>query len=148
VILLAKRCERQVFPPSRGITPAQKLGLRYERKVFKQLTLQFGAANVEHNPWYNYEDETGFHACCPDIIIWDRIPVILEVKYTLCPEAKEKLQKLYAPVVLLSLKGIAVRTCIITKNLGGMPQFLPPPYLIQWLGRGPIEIPGLKGGIN
>jgi hypothetical protein len=143
MILLAKRCERTVFV-NKGHTPAQKLGLRYENKVVKQLVKQFGPAMVEHNPWYNYQDETGFHACCPDIIIWSKIPIILEVKYTLTPEARGKLQKLYGPVVLFSTNSIpAVRTCIIVKHLGNVPQFLPPPHLVQWLERGWIDVPGI-----
>jgi hypothetical protein len=143
MILLAKRCERPVFPPSRGFTSAQKLGLRYERKVFKRLIKQFGQAIVEHNPWYSYEDdETGFHACSPDIVVWGNIPTIIEVKYTYTPEAVDKLQKIYGPAIFLATVGIpAVRTAVICKHCRSIPP-TPPPYFIQWLGKGPIEMPG------
>jgi predicted AAA+ superfamily ATPase len=142
VILLAKRCERRVFI-NKGHTPAQKLGLRYENKVVKQLIKEFGPAMVEHNPWYNYQDETGFHACCPDILIHKpNLIFIIEVKYTMTPEAVRKLYEVYRPVIYLATN-IKTRPIIIIKNaLRGFTY--DGALVIQWLGMGPIEIPGLE----
>lgn len=143
MILLAKRCVRPMFPPGSGRTPAQKLGLRYERKVVKQLTKQFGAGFVEYNPWYNYQDETGFHACSPDVLLHTfRKIFVIEIKYTLTPESFTKISQIYQTVVSIA-NASYTWPVIIYKNYREGVSGLNSIPTVQWLGRGLIEIPGL-----
>ena len=142
-----KRCAAQLVP--KGRTPAQREGLRYERKVRDALRLALGDANVVHNPWFIFEDAEGSAYCCPDFII--TLPygiVVIEVKLSYVDEAIIKLRRLYCPVVAKAF-GEAVTPLVICRHLTP----LAPPAasalgpalslgvpLMHWLGLGPLPL--------
>ena len=99
---------------------AAKLGLQFERRVHREL-LHYQAAGalreVQHNPWFAFEDKNGVGTCCPDFLIrtaegW----TIIEVKLTWVAEAERKLQALYAPVVTKALFQVPT-TLVVCRRL-------------------------------
>lgn len=148
-------------------TPAQSAGLAYERKVISALADAFVTTglgfDLSHNPWFEYELATGKNWCIPDAMLslqggeYENIIFVIEIKLTYTPEAIEKLNRTYCPVVE---KAFGYRTVpvVICKNLvpgapRAMPTFfgaidraqvMPYPFpLVQWLGNGrlPLGLP-------
>lgn len=136
-------------------TEIQKQGLRYEKRVIKQLKRHW---EVEHNPWFEtqvQDDHPKF--LCPDAIIWQQGQIIvLEVKLTYTPEALKKLKEKYVPAVEQTYEGSKVLPLVIAKNtppIAGIPgenefrvfhqslkealgHFWP---VYFWSGRGPLN---------
>jgi hypothetical protein len=138
-------------PLPKAQSPAQKLGLAYERKLGKALQAAFGPANVAHGPWFRFEDSLGEAFCSPDFIL--RVGpsggiVIVEAKLSYVPEAIEKLLKLYCPVIGHIFRQ-EVFPLVITKHLRpDAPRAestlkralaLDPPVL-QWLGQNKLPL--------
>ena len=90
---------RPAFGRSR-LTPVQRAGLAYERKVLRQARAAWAprGAEVLHNPWIRYFREKTRY-CCPDIVILTPgRGVILECKLSWTSEAEEKVLGLYLPL--------------------------------------------------
>lgn len=146
-LMSAQRC---VAPhdASRGSNRSAKIGLRYERLVWKALEAVSEFAHVEHNPWFSFTDMNGFGSCCPDFLVWHQRYgiIIIEVKLTWVPEALPKLQELYMPVVGLALNTVTA-PLVICRTL--IPQAPKASFsvedalrgespLLHWLGHGRI----------
>lgn len=95
------------FASPKGSNPAAKLGLRYERKVGKELEWHTSRGNfvrLEKNPWFSFYDEAGSATCSPDFLLHlDHGIVVVEVKLKWVPYALLKLEQLYCPVVSVAL---------------------------------------------
>jgi hypothetical protein len=139
----ARRCPPKYTP--KASSAMAKLGLSYERKIVRDLMRSVWL--VEHNPWFEFQDELGVSTCCPDIILTaDSKIIVIEVKLTWVPEAIEKLRGLYCPVVEYALAA-EVFPLIIVKNLRpdappvqdsvqrALESEMP---ILQWIGSGHI----------
>lgn len=153
-LLKAEKCAKPWFPRGRrnGVASAAaaKLGLRYEAKVAKNLKALPVVAKFERNPWFRFVDLQGMTYCSPDGIIKlvDGTIVVYEVKYTYTPEAMQKLETLYSPVVRRALR-LTVPPLLLTIARNLVPGAPTPCYsfssaltsehrLLQWLGQGSI----------
>lgn len=110
---------RAIFPPQTGLTPKQKAGLRYERKVHERLQEQYGLAYLP-SIWFDYFDGEDIKHCQPDGLLLlpdDRVLVIVEVKYSHTPEAFWQLEHLYVPVLRAFMRdsGWRIATCEVVK---------------------------------
>ena len=109
-----------IWHKSRNSSLAAKDGLRYEKKVGKELE-RLGAGGrftqVEHNPWFRFKDLYGIACCSPDFLLHrPEGLVIVEVKLTWVDVAIHKLNDLYSPVVSFAL-GKPCRPLVICRNL-------------------------------
>jgi hypothetical protein len=106
----------------KGNSTAAKNGLRYERKVGKELARfvqQSKFLSLEHNPWFYFEDEEGPGACSPDFLVWapsQQFVYAVEVKLTWTEQATTKYLNLYLPVLTVAL-GVKVFPIFICRNL-------------------------------
>jgi len=111
---------RSLFPKPKPSNPAARLGLRYERKVGKELDAHTRRGNfikTEHNPWFTFYDEFGHGNCSPDFLLFlENGVVVVEVKLTWVEVALAKLAELYCPVVSVAL-GMPSRPLVICHNL-------------------------------
>lgn len=145
-LTLSQRCEPRGLPKPKAIVA--KAGLAYEKKVLG--ALKGAGLNVEHNPWFYFEDANGPGYCIPDILVQcPKIPtrqIIVECKLTYKEEALEKLNKLYQPVVSLATKTWTI-PLVVAKNI--IPSAPIPAFsfldaidrdtaLLQWRGKGNI----------
>jgi len=108
------------FAKARGTTLAQKDGLRYEKKVGKELAKHVGAGHfirLEHNPWFQFEDTYGASQCSPDFLLFGETELtIVEVKLTWVEAAIHKINDLYNPVISTALGRVAM-PLLICRNL-------------------------------
>ena len=108
------------FSKQKGNTRAKHAGILYEKNVgdqFSKLKFDKWFGTVEHNPWFEYTDEFGSGICSPDYIIQvGNGVIIVEVKLTWVSIAKQKLELLYAPVVMQALD-CPVSCLIVVKKL-------------------------------
>ena len=108
------------FIKNKGSSLAAKNGLRYERKVGRELERQRAEGHfisVEHNPWFQFEDIYGASQCSPDFLIHSENELtIVEVKLTWVDVAIQKLNDLYNPVISFALSR-PVFPLIICRNL-------------------------------
>lgn len=163
-LLSASRCHARQMPRSRH-TSAQSAGLAYERKVISALAdglvLSGCGFDLSHNPWFEYNTAQGRGYCVPDAMLSmqsgeyvDTIFVI-EVKLTYVPDAIEKLDSVYCPIVRKAFNSSAVVPIVICKNLvpqapRAMPTFFGAVAyaetdedkfaLVQWLGNGKLPL--------
>lgn len=99
-----------------ALTPWQRQGLAYERRVARALP------KACHGPWLNFEDENGFGACQPDLVLaigenlW-----VLEVKLTYTEAALAQLEGLYLPVLGAFYK-LRPRGLVVAKAIGRGPR--------------------------
>jgi hypothetical protein len=102
-------------PNAKGRTPAQKSGLRYEKKVAERLEASFGV-RFQREPCYRYETLSGGGRCYPDGVICfgDRL-LIVEIKLSHCLRAWKQLRQLYQPVVALA-HGLPVEVAEISRS--------------------------------
>jgi hypothetical protein len=93
---------------------AKAEGLRYEKRLASWMP------DAVHGPWFEYCDSQGIHVCQPDLMLdWQakhNFVVLIEVKYGWVPEAQEKLDALYKPVVLKAL-GVEVVSVVACRRL-------------------------------
>ena len=102
------------FTKVRGRTMAAKFGLRFENSLGRALEQ---LKSVEHNPWFEFRDASGFRCCSPDFLIDDGdCLIVVECKYTYTPLALQKLKALYIPVISLALNKCA-HPLVIVRNL-------------------------------
>ena len=106
---------------TKRMTPSQAAGIRFEKKKVQPrldvLAKSLGA-KVEHNPWFQYNDENGPHACSPDsIFIFEDSVIVIEIKVTWIPVAISKLRNLYLPVVSRILRPERLGGIVLCKNL-------------------------------
>lgn len=105
---------------TKRLTPSQAAGIRFEKRVdlYLQVLAKSLEAKLEHNPWFQYNDLNGPHACSPDFILnfGDRV-VVIEVKVTWLPSAISKLRNLYLPVVSRILRPTKIGGIVLCKNL-------------------------------
>lgn len=119
--LSARRSLREIHAP-KPTSPAGLAGLRYERRVDRQLRkhiVEKRFSKIEHNPWFTYSDQFGSGFCCPDFILWSpggNFVVVAEVKLTWIGAAILKLRDLYLPVVAAALDVPAMPLTIV-RNL-------------------------------
>lgn len=86
-------------PRSRGSSPAQKMGLRYERWVLQTLQENFGP-NILFDLGISFTDNSGRRVAIPDAILrHDNAILILEIKYTHTAFAWWQLRRLYEPLL-------------------------------------------------
>ena len=154
--LVVRRCPPRLVPKASNV-PAAK-GLAYERKVARELTqvANILGGNCEHNPWFEYRSNKSDKWACvvPDCIVsLGSIVYVIEVKLTYVPEAKEKLDKVYIPIVragLCAMPYVKVFAVVIVRNLSpdARPRIsrladangansIP---VLQWLGHGSIYV--------
>lgn len=111
------------FVGARPSSPAARLGLRYERRVGRELQAHVDRGNfvkLEHNPWFTFYDSYGAAHCCPDFLLYGSSGiVVVEVKLTWIAEALDKLMDLYCPVVSVAL-GMPTRPLVICRSLTPM----------------------------
>ena len=135
----------------RASSPAAAQGLRFERAVAKSLLALSLEEHftVEHNPFIQYWTVHALHAYCePDFVLTlqDGTVVVVECKLTWVPDALEKLQRLYLPVVakIYPAKG-PIRPLVIVKTThraappaaySVREALRSPEPLVQWLGHG------------
>lgn len=97
-------------------TPAQKAGKRYERKVLKGLSTEFGE-NLHPSPWFKFSDESGQHYCQPDAVFFGPEGlVVFEVKIRIVEKAWWQLRRLYEPVVSRAYR-MPTSLCLICKHV-------------------------------
>lgn len=130
-ILSAVRATPLSLPKPRSL--AARDGLRYERKIAKQLgryLLDGHFAALEHNPWFSYRRDMAAAAyCVPDFIFLHTSPggrpflCVAEVKLTWIPDAAPKLREIYCPVATLVFRRPAFGF-VICRNL--TPDVMPP----------------------
>jgi|SRR5215467_12098502 len=150
-VIRAQRAPR-VYKPSRSQQPGIVLGLRYERRLLKEITSLFKYRDfeIEHNPWFFYTlDDNSTGACSPDILLHDNelgLTWVIEVKYTWIPDAIQKLRDLYCPVVELALSRITEPLVVVKRLTPDSPTpklglLLPSDVkLFQWSETGPITL--------
>lgn len=83
------------FPPlpTRG---SRGGGIRYE----KALAAALAAYDVDHNPWFYFEDANGPGYCQPDLILAQGVDLfVLEAKLTDCEAGRRQLKELYLPIL-------------------------------------------------
>ena len=106
----------------RGSTVVQKLGLRYERKVegaMRTLVRKLGpSAKVDFQIPLHFRDANGPGTGILDfLLLYGDMAIVGETKLKWVPEASEKLQKFYLPLVMLLLRSVRVRGLIICRSL-------------------------------
>lgn len=87
----------------RGTSPAQKSGLRYQRKVCDELRVVWGrqaGGDILIGPWVEYTNGLRRGYCQPDILARVRdLVYIFEIKVRSTTDAWWQLRRLYEPVV-------------------------------------------------
>lgn len=106
--LQASRSTREIWAKSKGRTLPQKMGLRYENRVEKELARHVAEGRfrrLEHNPWFTFSDQYGTANCSPDFLLHTENGniIIVEVKLTWVEVAIHKLNDLYNPVISAAL---------------------------------------------
>lgn len=100
---------------------AQKVGLRYERKVKAVLSKRFGKLALE-GQWFKYHDNSGWSVCQTDVtILFPDIQhiAIIEIKARHCADAWWQLKRLYDPVVRCAFRPRSVSLFEITRSFDG-----------------------------
>ncbi len=95
-------------------------GKAYERSLVKPLRCWSNArkASLEVGPWIRFEDINGLGFAQPDFLIFDDdLLWILEAKLTDCPEARDQLLGLYAPLCHHLWPKLVQIPVVVTKNL-------------------------------
>lgn len=128
-------------PTLRGRTPAQKNGIRYERKVLKELSDRFGTS-FRPAQWMRFEDETGERWCQPDgILLRPEGATIFEVKYTFISDAYYQLRQLYSPVVQRAFLPKKINLIVVCRNFDPATPFPEKPFLLRL----PSEVESFSG---
>lgn len=140
------------FGKSRGSTVPQRRGLAFERRAAATFSKLPRISKVEHNPWFGFAHSGGGDICSPDLLLWcaDGSLIVAEVKLTWVPEALEKLELLYLPVVASAHRGSNLKTIlplVVAKFLTAeapaaafsiSEALALNSKLLHWLGRGAI----------
>lgn len=104
-------------PRRRRPRGAKALGLNYEDKLARALPA------AEHGVWFEFADRHGRGFCQPDLILRSRgAMVVLEAKYTWCPEGYSQVDELYKPVLekTYGLRVVGIQVCkVLVPELEG-----------------------------
>jgi hypothetical protein len=103
------------FPPQKH-EGARLAGLRFERAVWSR-------TGGLHNPWIAYEDATGEHVACPDIVLPEQ-KIVIECKLTYTPIADMQLAQLYLPLVKHIWGDAPWKLIVACKRWAGAPKKL------------------------
>jgi hypothetical protein len=97
-------------------TPAQRMGLRYERKVLSYLSGVF--PGFIPSQWFRYASDAGTKWCQVDglLLLPGGKVLIFEVKYSFVEAAWWQLRKLYEPVVRRAYYAREVGLCLICRS--------------------------------
>lgn len=135
--------------PSKGLTSAQRSGLRYEAKA--QIWLQDRLGIAYHvAPYLHFRDGPTMEArtCIPDGIYFgvDGSAIVFEIKSQHCPEAWWQLRRLYQPVLKELGRVRHVAVVEVTRSLDPMMPFPEPIHqiasLVEWV-QGPPDTFGV-----
>jgi len=102
--------------------PHLRKGVLYEIRFCETLSQTLPTSfEIKFNQWFEYKRSYAreVSVCCPDILIFDRDQnkcIVVEVKLTYTPQAREKLDMLYCPVVRMAL-GLPTLGLVVVKNL-------------------------------
>lgn len=108
----------RTVPRLRG-SAAQRAGIRYERKVLKQLKLEL--PSVWTSPWFRFQTERDSRWCQPDALLKSSEDlVIFEVKIRSTTDAWWQLEHLYKPVVEKAFERRVTGIVLICKHLDPM----------------------------
>lgn len=118
-----RRCPQRLRP--RASNAAAAAGLAFERKLVRELatTATTLGGLLEHNPWFEYKlrANSDWGQSVPDAILsLGRFVIVIEAKLTYVPDAREKLTKVYIPLVragLCAVPGTVVAGLVVVKNL-------------------------------
>lgn len=146
----SRLCESREMPkPS---NEAARAGIAYEKKVLNQLnsTVQdLRDVKIYPQTWFRFCDDNGRGQAVPDclIVFRDEFIILIEIKLKFVPEAIEKLEGLYKPVVEMAL-GLPAHPLVICKYLTPEAEHLAECILtairtrktstLHWPGRGRI----------
>jgi hypothetical protein len=118
-LISASRCA-PCFGKAKPSNALAAEGLRYERKIGRELQLLVNAGKLiamQPNPWFTFVDTVGYGKCSPDFLVqYGSWLVIVEVKLHWVSSAREKLNRLYHPVVTKAL-GVAAKNLVICRNM-------------------------------
>lgn len=109
--------------PLRG-TPAQKAGIRYERKVAEHVREQY--VNYTVGQWWGFVDRAGYRRWCQTdgFLMTPEGAIIFEVKVRGVPDAYFQLHQLYRPVVQRALPGVKIVALVmVCKHFDPMVRF-------------------------
>lgn len=116
---------RTPLAASRQATPAQRAGLRYERKVKAELQKRLGEA-FRPGLWFKFESdsEASPRWCQVDgLMVQQDHVTIFEMKTRNFPEAWWQLHELYVPVVRRAFYAKTVATVLICRTFDPMVRF-------------------------
>ena len=118
------------FGESKGLTRAQKEGVRFQKrraKAYSKLAATVGGEYLD-DPWIEFEDFSGPGFARPDgIFVHGDTAIVIECKLTECERAFEELRSLYLPLVREALDTEAVGVQVFkyaTEPEGGLGDFL------------------------
>lgn len=114
-------------------SPAQRAGLRYERKAQKYLASLFGAS-YQPSPWFKFDTMLqGLRWCQPDGIVYDdkrSACLLIEIKTRSCIEAWWQLHRLYEPVVRMAMRPATIATLMVCKYFDPATPFPDKPRIV------------------
>lgn len=98
-------------------TPAQRAGIRYERKALAFLQKEFGRDFIPSR-WFRYEtSESSQRYCQVDGMLQiNNLLVVVEIKVTFTSDAWWQLRKLYEPVVRMAMKPSRMALMVVCKS--------------------------------
>lgn len=150
----AWRLEKPTFVRAGTMNEYQRKGLRYERRVWSAVKVNFPAP-LHYSAWFAFEDRLGLASCSTDILIERPDAVfVLECKLTFTTEAEQKLRGLYIPVVSAAF-GRPAYGIVVARNLDRTARLLSADLFsaivdaqqlgiittVHWLGKAPLRAP-------
>lgn len=135
-------------PSLRGKSEAQKLGIRYERKVLKELSVEYGA-RFAPSQWFSYRvsgdtsrrwcQVDGFLASSPN----EDSLTLFEVKSRFTSDAWYQLRQLYAPVVGCVYPTASLRLVVICRSFDPWTPFPEAYSVLESLEKIPSNVMGV-----
>lgn len=120
------------FPKPGTTSRAQRLGKRYEAKVYKELkslesSKNFSPDIILYGPWISFLSSSGsVRSCQPDVLIFEdhlKICTVCEIKYSHTIDAYHQLRRLYLPVMQKLHPTYEFRLIELTKSYDGAVKF-------------------------
>ncbi len=97
-LLWAKPCAKPSCIPKSRPRGKKAAGLRYERQLAE-------AVRGVHGQWFEFEDSRGHGWCQPDIFFESAgVIFVLEAKYTWTEAGFKQIERLYKPILAMSLR--------------------------------------------
>ena len=129
------------FPrtPTRGGTPAQRLGKRYEAKALTHLAETLGPPFIS-SQWFRFTSGSGIRFCQVDGILHEEAATtIFEVKLRFSSDAWWQLRHLYEPVVRRAYMPKRIHLCIVCRSFDPSAPFPEPVNHLRGLNRMHLE---------